>query len=69
MKQTEARSDKYTPGSVPTANQMKVYYSQDVQAAGGVDAWLKAIGSDKAKPLPEINLSEEEWEHILKENA
>ncbi|GAB4037728.1 hypothetical protein [Spirosoma gilvum] len=58
---------KYTPGSVPTVNQVKIYYSSDVQAAGGMDAFLKSVGSDRAKTLPQIDFSEQEWEHMLKE--
>jgi hypothetical protein len=40
-----------------------------MQAAGGVDSFLESIGSDKAKPLPEIDFSEEEWEQMLSQNS
>lgn len=65
MDTTEISGKRYTPGSVPVVNQSKVYYAADVEAAGGVDAFLKSIGSDKAKQLPEIDFSESEWEQML----
>ncbi|QMW02214.1 hypothetical protein [Spirosoma foliorum] len=64
MQKTETKL--YTPDSVPVVSQAKIYYSADVQAAGGVDAFLKSIGSDKAKQLPKIDFSEAEWEQMLK---
>lgn len=66
MQKIETAAKRYTPDSVPVANQAKIYYSADVQAAGGIDAFLKSIGSDKAKPLPKIDFSEAEWEQMLK---
>ena len=68
MKEIKAQSNKHTPTSVPTASQIRVYYSNDIRAAGGVKAWLQTIGSDKPKHLPEITISEEEWNQMLKEN-
>ncbi|MBN8825020.1 MULTISPECIES: hypothetical protein [unclassified Spirosoma] len=58
---------QYTPGSVPVVNQPKIYFSSDIQAAGSMDAFLKSVGSDKAKPLPELDFSEEQWERMLKD--
>lgn len=69
MQPEETPAKRYIPDSVPFASQAKVYYSTDVQAAGGVDALLKSIGSDKVKPLPEIDFSEEEWTQMLKIKA
>ena len=65
MQTTETVTKRYTPGSVPVVSQARVYYSADVQAAGGVEDFLKSIGSDKAKTLPEIDFSEEEWRQML----
>ena len=66
MQTTKKLIKRYTPGSVPVASHAQVYYATDVENAGGIDAFLKAIGSDKAKPLPEIDFSEEEWAQMLK---
>lgn len=68
MPTTKTLTKRYTPGSVPVISQAKVYYSTDVQASGGVDSFLKSIGSDKAKSLPEINFSEEEWHQMLSQD-
>ncbi|AQG81417.1 hypothetical protein AWR27_20100 [Spirosoma montaniterrae] len=54
-----------TPNSVPTANPMRVYYSDDVAAAGGLEQLLREIGSDQPKKLPELSFTEEEWESML----
>ena len=62
----ETITKRYTPDSVPVVSQAKVYYSADIQAAGGVEDFLKLIGSDKAKTLPEIHFSEDEWTQMLK---
>lgn len=61
----ETLTKRYTPGSVPVANQIKIYYSADVQAVGGMDAFLTSIESDKAKMLPEIDFSEDEWSQMV----
>ncbi len=66
MQTTEQDNKRYTPGSVPVASQNKIYYSADVQAAGGIEAFLKSINSDKPKVLPEIDFTEEEWAQMLK---
>lgn len=61
----ETLTKRYTPSSVPVVSQAKIYYSVDVQAAGGVEALLKSIGSDQAKILPDIHFSEDEWSQML----
>jgi hypothetical protein len=66
MTKPETKVRQYTPGSVPLAHPVKVYYAADVEAAGDMDSFMKSIGSDKAKPLPEIDFSEEEWMQMLK---
>ncbi|GAB2554226.1 hypothetical protein [Spirosoma aerophilum] len=68
MPTTKTSSKRYTPSSVPVISQANVYYSEDVQASGGIDSFLKSIGSDRAKPLPEIDFSEEEWKQMLSED-
>lgn len=65
MQTKEASIKQHTPGSVPVASSAKVYYSADVQEAGGINAFLKLIGSDREKTLPEIDFSEEEWTKML----
>lgn len=67
MAHIKTRSNEYTPGSVPTVSQLKIYYANEIQALGGTEAWLKSIGSDKPKQLPEIDFSEEEWTQMLNE--
>ena len=68
MQTTSAENKRYTPDSVPVASQINVYYSNDVQAAGGMNAFLKLIGSDESKKLPEIDFSEDEWNQMLQED-
>jgi len=65
MQRKDTLIRQYTPGSVPIASQAKVYYSADIQRAGGVDAFLESIGSNQEKKLPEIDFSEEEWIKML----
>jgi len=69
MQKTKQLPVRYTPGSVSVATTPKVYYSADIQAAGGVDAFMKSIGADKEKSLPEIDFSEKEWMEMLNEES
>ncbi|QJD78234.1 hypothetical protein [Spirosoma rhododendri] len=65
MNTNEIASPRFTPGSVPVAEQVKIYYSADINAAGGIDAFMKQIGSDQPKSLPALTFSVEEWDQML----
>jgi hypothetical protein len=62
MPTTEIIDNQFTPGSVPVAEKVKVYYANDVQAAGGMEAFMKQIGGDQPKTLPALSFSDEEWD-------
>ncbi len=65
MNTNETTSFRFTPGSVPVAQQVKIYYSSDVVAAGGMDAFMQKLGSDQPKSLPALSFSEDEWDQML----
>lgn len=45
---------------------LNVYNSEQIAAAGGLEAFNKLIGNDQPKQWPKIEFSSEQWDEMLK---
>ncbi|MBC7891154.1 MAG: hypothetical protein H7Y12_02990 [Sphingobacteriaceae bacterium] len=45
---------------------LNVYNSEQIQAAGGLEAFNTLIGNDKPKIWPTIEFTDDEWKEMLK---
>lgn len=45
---------------------LNVYNSDQINAAGGIEAFSKLIGNDKQIEVPKIQFTDEEWDEMEK---
>jgi hypothetical protein len=54
------------PNTFKKSNGLNVYNSDQINAAGGIEAFNKLIGNDKPIAAPKIEFTDAEWDEIEK---
>jgi hypothetical protein len=52
--------------TIKKAHGLNVYNSDQINAAGGIEAFNKLIGNDKPIEVPKIEFTDAEWEEMEK---
>lgn len=63
---TPEKTEKKSTVVFKKGHELNVYNSDQINAAGGIEAFNKLIGNDKTIEAPKIEFTDAEWEEMEK---